>query len=121
MDPHPTAPEYWRAYALLFSITIPSVINLVIGGASLMCGEPGVPSLLLKFMLANRAVPAFDRTWIATFLPLQLVGGAILGIVVQFALVYAVFCYVTPWPGLERLDIARAVAFHLPGGIAAWL
>jgi hypothetical protein len=57
----PTAPEFWWAYALLFSTMIPSIINLMIGGASLMRGLPGVPFLLLKFMPANRAVPAFDR------------------------------------------------------------
>jgi len=119
---HPTAPEYWWVFALLFSTMIPSIINLMIGGASLMRGVPGVPSLLLKFMPANKAVPAFDRAWIATVLTLQLVGGAILGVAVQFALIYAVFGYVMPWLGLELLDMARAVAaFDLPGRIIAWL
>jgi hypothetical protein len=119
---HPTEPEYWWVYALLFSTMIPSIINLIIGGASLMRGVPGVPSLLLRFMPANRAVPAFDRTWIATVLTLQLVGGAILGIAVQFALIYAVFARVMPWFGLELLDMAQAVAdFDLPGRIIAWL
>jgi hypothetical protein len=118
----PTAPEYWWVYALLFSTMIPSIINLMIGGASLMRGAPGLPSLLLRFMPANRAVPAFDRAWIATVLTLQLVGGAMLGIVVQFALIYAVFGYVMPWLGLELLDMARAVAaWDLPGRIIAGL
>ena len=113
---NPTAPEFWWVYALLFSTTIPSIINLMIGGASLMRGVPGVSSWLLRFMPAKRAVPAFNRAWIATVLTLQLVGGAILGIVVQFALVYAVFGYVMPWLGLELLDMARALAaFDLPG------
>jgi hypothetical protein len=115
---HPTAPEYWWVYALLFSTMIPSIINLVIGGTSLMRGIPGVSSLLVKFMPTNKAVPAFDRAWIATVLTLQLVGGAILGILVQFALIYVVFGYVMPWLGLELLDVARAVAdFDLPGRI----
>jgi hypothetical protein len=101
---------------------IPSIVNLVIGGASLMRGVPGVPSLLLRFMPANKSVPAFDRAWIATVLTLQLVGGAILGIVVQFALIYAVFWHVMPWMGLELLDMARAVAdWDLPGRIIAGL
>jgi hypothetical protein len=122
IEDHPTASECWWVYALLFSTMIPSVVNLIISGASLMRGVPGVPSLLLKFMPANKAVPAFDRAWVATVLTLQLVGGAILGIVVQFALIYAVFGYVMPWLGLELLDMARAVAaFDLPGKIIAWL
>ena len=87
-----------------------------------MRGIPGVPSLLLRCMPANRAVPAFDRACIATVLTLQLVGGAILGVVVQFALIYAVFWHVMPWLGLKLLDIARTVAdFDLPGKIIAWL
>jgi hypothetical protein len=119
---HPTAPEYWWVYALLFSTMIPSIINLVIGGASLMRGVPGVPSLLVRFMPANKAVPVFDRAWIATVLTLQLVGGAILGIFVQFALIYVVFWHVMPWLGLELLDMARAVAaFDLPGKLIAAL
>jgi hypothetical protein len=114
--------EYWWLYATLFSTMIPSIINLMIGGASLMRGVPGVPSLLLRFMPANRAVPVFDRAWIATVLTLQLVGGAIIGAAVQFALLYAVFGYVMPWLGLELLDMARAVAaYDLPGKLlAAW-
>jgi hypothetical protein len=56
---HPTAPEYWWVYALLFSTMIPSIVNLVIGGASLMRGVPAVSSLLLQFMRANEAVPRF--------------------------------------------------------------
>lgn len=67
---------------------------------------PGVPSLLLRFMPTNKAVPGFNRAWIATVLTLQLVGGATLGILVRFALVYAVFAYVVPWLGLELLDMA---------------
>jgi hypothetical protein len=99
---------------------IPSIINLVIGGASLMRGVLGVPPLLLRFMPANKAVPAFDRAWIATVLTLELVGGAILRVAVQFALVYAVFGYVMPRLGLELLDMARAVAaFDLPGKLIA--
>jgi hypothetical protein len=73
-------------------------------------------------MPADKAVPAFDRAWIATVLTLQLVGGAILGIVVQFGLVYAVFGYVMPWFGLELLDMARAVAaWDLPEKVIMWL
>jgi hypothetical protein len=99
---------------------IPSIINLMIGSASPMRGVPGVPSLLLRFMPANKAVPAFDRAWIATVLTLQLVGGAIVGIAVPFALIYAVFGYVMPWMGLELLEMARAVAaFDLPGRVTA--
>jgi len=37
----PSAPEYWWVYALLLSTMIPSLLNLMIGGASLLRGVPG--------------------------------------------------------------------------------
>jgi hypothetical protein len=51
--------------------------------ASLLRGVPGVPALLLPKLPVARAVPPFDRAWIATVLTLQTVGGAILGIAAQ--------------------------------------
>ena len=47
---HPSLPEYWWLYALLLSTMIHSMVNLVIGGTSLVRGLPGVPSILLRFM-----------------------------------------------------------------------
>jgi hypothetical protein len=98
------------------------MISLVIGGASLTRGLPGLPALLLRFMPANGPVPAFDRAWIATVLTLQLVGGAIVGIVVQATLLYAVSGYVMPWFGLELLGMAHGVAaLNLPARLFALL
>jgi hypothetical protein len=39
---NPGAPEYWWAYALLFSTMIPSLINLAIGGMALTRGIPAI-------------------------------------------------------------------------------
>jgi hypothetical protein len=83
---HPTAPEYWWAYAVLLSTMIPSLTDLMIGGASLMRGVPGLPSLLLRFMPAGKAVPAFERGWISLVLTLQIVAGVILGLSLQLLL-----------------------------------
>jgi hypothetical protein len=111
----PSAPEYWWVYALLLSTMIPSLLNLMIGGASLLRGIPGLPALLLHFMPAGKAVPAFDRTWLALVLTCQVFVGAFLGIAAQIALAIGVIFYVLPWMGLELLDTARAVAeFDLP-------
>jgi len=58
-------------------------------------------------------------TWLTTGLPgwlsstiasLQSVGGAILGLLAQFLLAYAVLVYVMPWLGLNLLDMARGLA-----------
>ncbi|MBV8096457.1 MAG: hypothetical protein JO110_25095 [Acetobacteraceae bacterium] len=40
---NPTAPEYWWLYALLLSTMIPSLVNLAIGGTSLVRGCRGCP------------------------------------------------------------------------------
>src|ERR1700680_3366764 len=44
------APEYWWPYALMLSTMIPSLVNLIIGGTSLVRGLPEVPSLLLRYI-----------------------------------------------------------------------
>jgi len=71
-------------------------------------------------MPAGKAVPAFDRTWLALVLTCQVFLGALLGIAAQaqFTLAIGVIFYVLPWMGLELLDTARAVAeFDLPGRV----
>jgi hypothetical protein len=68
---HPSEPEYWWLYALLISSMIPSLLNLAIGGASFLRGVPGLPSVLLGFLPAGKAVPPFDRAWIALVLTVQ--------------------------------------------------
>ena len=113
---HPSAPEYWWVYALLLSSMIPSLINLVIGGTSLIRGVPGVPSLLLfRFMPDKGGVLKWDRHWIAAALTTQVAAGAILGIAAQAFLVVVILGYIMPFFGLELLGMARDVAaFNLP-------
>jgi hypothetical protein len=112
---HPTAPEYWWLYALLLSTMIPSLINLVIGGTSLMRGLPEVPLLLLRFMPERGGVLKWDRHWIAAVLTAQVAIGAALGIAAQAFLVVVIIGYVMPWLGLGLFDMARDVAaFNLP-------
>jgi hypothetical protein len=67
----PLAPEYWWVYALLLSTMIPSLLNLMIGGTSLLRGIPWLPAFLLQFMPASKAVATFDRTWLALVLTIQ--------------------------------------------------
>jgi hypothetical protein len=55
----PSAPEYWWIYALLLFTMIPSLVNLAIGGTSLVRGVPGLPKRLLGSM------PAFPRFTVA--------------------------------------------------------
>jgi hypothetical protein len=115
---HPSVPEYWWLYALLLSTMIPSLVNLVIGGTSLVRGLPGLPSLLLRAIPARGGVLKWDRHWIATVLTAQVAAGAVLGIAAQAFLVVAVIGYVMPFFGLELLGMARDVAaFNLPARV----
>jgi hypothetical protein len=107
---HPSLPEYWWLYALLLSTMIPSLVNLVIGGASLVRGVPGMPSLLLRFIPERGGVLKWDRHWIAAVLTAQVAAGAALGIVAQVVFVVVIIGYVMPFFGLELLDMARDVA-----------
>jgi hypothetical protein len=127
---HPADPEYWWVYALLLTTVLPSMINLMIGGASLMRGVPGLPRLILRKLPPSKAVPDFDpvpdfdRTWIALVLTLQIVAGAALGIAAQAILIVGIVGHVMPWFGLGLLDMARKLAaFDLParlGQLFGW-
>jgi hypothetical protein len=115
---HPTAPEYWWIYALLLSTMIPSLVNLMIGGASFVRGVPGLPGVLLRRLPMGRAVPAYKRGWIALVITGQIFGGAALGIVAQAVLALFIIGYVMPFFGLELLGMARDVAaFNLPARV----
>ena len=112
---HPSAPEYWWVYALLLSTMIPSLVNLVIAGTSLLRGVPGVASLLLRYIPERGGVLKWDRHWIAAVLTTQAAAGAVLGLAAQVFLVWAIIGHVMPFFGLELLDMARDVAdFNLP-------
>src|SRR5262249_54481824 len=115
---NPGAPEYWWLYALLLATMIPSLVNLVIGGASLVRGVPAVPSLLLRSIPARRGVLRWDRHWIATALTAQIAPGAALAIAAQVFLVWVIIGHILPFFGLELLDMARDVAaFNLPAQV----
>jgi len=109
------SPEFWWVYALLLSTMIPSLVNLMLGGTALMRAVPGLGTLLLRSLPADRAVPAYDRAWIALVLTLQAAGGIILGIATQALLAVVLIFYTMPAVGLGLLDLAREVAgFNLP-------
>jgi hypothetical protein len=119
---HPTAPEYWWLYALLLSTMIPSLINLVIGGTSLVRGLPGLPSLLLQFIPERGGVLKWDRHWIAAVLTTQIAAGAVLGIAAQAFLVVVIIGYVMPRLGFGLLEMAeRVAAFNLPARVGQLL
>jgi hypothetical protein len=119
---HPADPEYWWLYALLLTTVLPSMVNLMIGGASLLRGLPGLPLVMLRKLPAGKAVPDFDRNWIALVLTLQIVGGAVLGIAAQALLIVGIIGHVMPWFGLGLLDMARNVAaFNLPSRVGQLL
>ena len=113
---NPWAPEHWWIYALLLSTMIPSLISLMIGGASLFRGIPGLAALLLRVIPADKsAMPMFDRAWLALVLTCQVFAGAFLGMAAQALLAIGVISYILPWLGLGLLDTAREVAaFDLP-------
>lgn len=118
----PGAPENWWAYAMLFSTMIPSLLNLMIGGASLLRGVPWLNTALLRAMPEQRAPRGFDRDWIAAVLTAQVFLGGLLGIAAQAAVVYLVIGLALPVFGVDLLGLARAVAApDLPGHLVAWL
>jgi hypothetical protein len=112
----PTAPEFWWVYVLLLSTLLPSMLNLMIGGACLMRGIPAIPSLLLPFVSDDgKGVLFWDRHWIAAVLTGQIAVGACLGIMAQVMIVVLVIGYVMPWFGADLSGMAREIAdLNLP-------
>jgi hypothetical protein len=112
IEAHPAAPEFWWVYALLLSTMIPSFVNLMIGGASLVRGIPWVTKLLLLLMpdlspTSRGKVPPHNQQWITTLLTAQVCVGAAVGIAAQVLLAYVVIGEVLPLFGLDLLDLAR--------------
>ncbi len=103
-------PEYWWIYALLLTTLIPSLINLGIGGASVMQMLPFVRSIQLKHMPADKPVRSYDRACIALALAAQWIVGILLGIVVQALFFSFVIVYAMPLFGLGLLDMAEGLA-----------
>lgn len=110
VEAHPAAPEFWWIYALLLSTMIPSLVNLVIGGASFVRGIPSIPSLLLRYMPVGKAVSVIDRNWVALVLTSQWLIGAVLGIAAQAVLIWLFFGKLMPLAGIDLLDAARWLA-----------
>jgi hypothetical protein len=107
-------------YALLVSTMIPSLVNPVVGGTSLVRGLPGVSSLLLRYIPERGGVLKWDLHWVATVLSTQVAAGAVLGIAAQVFLVWVIIGYVMPWLVADLLDMARAVAaFTLPARVGS--
>lgn len=109
-DANKSAPEFWWVYALLLTTMLPSAINLMIGGASLMRGIPWLNAALLRQMPAGRPVPKVERVWVALVLTAQLFLGFLAGIAAQCFLAYAMFAWVFPAVGLNLIGLARELA-----------
>jgi hypothetical protein len=113
---NPKSPEYFWVYATLFSTMIPSVVNLAIGGCSLLRGAPPLRRLLLRNMPETGAVARPDLVWMPLLLTAQLFGGVALALIVQAGLFFGVIGWLLPWVGFDLLDACRTLAAaDLPG------
>jgi hypothetical protein len=95
---------------------IPSLVNLVIGGTSLLRGIPLLTSKLLEKMPEAKAPAKHDRRLITLALTGQWFVGAALGIGAQVGMAYAMIVWLLPTFGFDLLELARLVAApDLPG------
>ncbi len=109
--------EYWWAYTLLVSAMIPSLLNLSIGGFSLLRGIPILSQRLYAYLPKGRAAAPQDRNWISLVLAVQAVASMCLAFGAQFVLLpWWIFGYVLPGLGFGVLKFALSVeALDLPG------
>lgn len=108
--------EYWWIYTLILSAMIPSLLNLVIGGFSLVRGVPALSRYLNARLPERRAVSTSERNWISLVLSAQVMTGMCVGFVAQFVLLpWWIFGYVLPGLGLGIFRFAQAIeALNLP-------
>ena len=115
----PTDPEFWWLHALLLSTLLPSVVNLAVGGCSLLRGWPPLNAWLLRQLPeqpgAAAGLPA-NRLAVAGVLTAQWAAGAALGIAAQWLLVWLILGRLLPAMGASLLDLMAALAqWNLPG------
>jgi hypothetical protein len=111
---NPAALENWWAYILLLSAMIPSLVNLMIGGAALTRGLPWLGRRLLRWIPEGRDVPEYKREIAAGILTFQLFFGAVLGALALRGLVWLAI-YFIPAKGLWLLHLTRwVVGLDLP-------
>jgi hypothetical protein len=111
--------EDWWAYTLLFLALVPSLMNLAIGGFSLLRGLPMVSRRLHAMLPGGRGMDHHERNWIALILSAQAMTGGTLALLWQFVLLpWWIFGYVMPGLGFGVLKFAQEVgALNLPGQI----
>ena len=117
----PAEPANWWVYAMLLSTMIPSLVNLAIGGASLLRGFPWITARVLAHMPERRAPAALHRQWMTLVLTMQVFLGILLGIAAQAVLAFIVIGVMLPVLGRNLLDIAEGVAsLQLPARALSW-
>jgi hypothetical protein len=109
----------WWAYTLLFLALVPSLMNLAVGGFSLLRGIPVLSRHLHALLPEDHGVEHHDRNRIALILALQAMTGTGLAVIWQFVLLpWWIFGYLMPGLGFGVLKFAQNVAaLDLP----AWL
>ncbi|MGA9600428.1 MAG: hypothetical protein WBS22_09285 [Methylocystis sp.] len=118
---NPWDPKNWWVYSLLLSTYIPSLANLLIGGAAWVRGVPGVSRFLAAQMPEGQAVAAFERTWMSLLMTLQTALGMILGAAAFFGTVWLIYNNALPLLGLELFDVAGEFeSLNLPGRAIAF-
>ena len=115
----PTVPELRCLHALPLFLLLPSVVNLAVGGGSLLHGWPPLNAWLLRQLPerpgAAAGLPA-NRFAVAGVLTAQWAVGAALGIAAQCALVWLILGRLLPAMGSSLLDLMAALAqWNLPG------
>ncbi len=95
---------------------IPSVVNLCIGGFSLLRGAPPLRRLLLRHMPRTGAVARADLVWMPLMLTTQLFGGVVLALLVQALLFFGIIGHLLPLVGFDLLEMCSELASaDLPG------
>ena len=122
---NPSAPEFYWIWALLLTTLLPSLINAVLGCASLLRGIPSVSRWVLRQMPERRQASdtlVYHKMPVASALTGQWALGILLGVAALGLWVWGMFFELMPLVGLNLLELMRLLERqHWPQRlIAAW-
>ncbi|MGB8898419.1 MAG: hypothetical protein WCC90_03805, partial [Methylocella sp.] len=106
---------------MLFSTLVPSLCNLVIGTAAFMRGLPFMNNWILSRMPIGKAMRDSERSYVASALAGQLVGGMLISGVLLYLLAAYAVPFGQPAFGAYIRDFSETLAaYNAPARLMMW-
>lgn len=121
LENNPGDATLWWIWLMLFSTLVPSLCNLVIGAAAFMRGLPFMNNWILSRMPIGKAMRDSERSYVASALAGQLVGGMLTSGVLLYLLAAYAVPFGLPAFGAYIRDFSETLAaYNAPARLMMW-